>query len=62
MEAGGFDLARADTRAVRIIRNENNHAVTYTFNAREILEGRPGAPFHLQAYDTIFVPERFSWF
>jgi polysaccharide export outer membrane protein len=62
MEAGGFDLARADTRAVRIIRNENNHAVTYTFNAREILEGRSGAPFHLQAYDTIFVPERFSWF
>lgn len=62
MEAGGFDLTRADTRSVRIIRNQDGHAVTYTFDARAVLEGRAGAPFHLQAYDTIFVPERFSWF
>ena len=62
MEAGGFDLTRADTRAVRIIRNQDGRAVTYTFDARAVLEGRAGTAFHLQAYDTIFVPERFSWF
>jgi polysaccharide biosynthesis/export protein len=62
MEAGGFDLTRADTRAVRIIRSQEGRAVTYTFDARAVLEGRAGPAFHLQAYDTIFVPERFSWF
>ncbi|MEY4090090.1 MAG: hypothetical protein RJB55_2361, partial [Verrucomicrobiota bacterium] len=62
MEAGGFDLTRADTRSVRIIRQEEGRAVTYTFNAKAILDGRAGTPFHLQPYDTIFVPERFTWF
>ena len=62
MEAGGFDLSRADTRAVRVIRHEQGRAVTYTFDARSVLEGRAATAFHLQAYDTIFVPERFTWF
>jgi polysaccharide export outer membrane protein len=62
MEAGGFDLTRADTRSVRIIRQEEGRAVTYTFNAKAILDGRAGTPFHVQPYDTIFVPERFTWF
>lgn len=62
MEAGGFDLTRADTRAVRIIRQEEGRVVSYTFDARAVLDGRSAEPVHLQAYDTIFVPERFSWF
>lgn len=62
MEAGGFDLARADTRAVRIIRQSEGRAVTFTFDARAVLEGRAGEPFPLQPFDTIFVPERFTWF
>ena len=62
MEAGGFDLARADTRAVRVIRHEQGRAMTYTFDARSVLEGRATTAFHLQPYDTIFVPERFTWF
>ena len=62
MEAGGFDLARADTRAVRIIRQNEGRAITFTFDARAVLEGRAGEPFPLQPFDTIFVPERFTWF
>jgi polysaccharide export outer membrane protein len=62
MEAGGFDLTRADTRSVRIIRQEEGRALTYTFDAKAVLDGRAGAPFHLQPFDTIFVPERFTWF
>ena len=45
-----------------MIRHEQGRAMTYTFDARSVLEGRATTAFHLQPYDTIFVPERFTWF
>lgn len=62
MEAGGFDNAKADTKAVTVIRKEGGHTKNYTLNLKAVLEGKPSEPFYLEAYDVVFVPERFSWF
>jgi len=62
MEAGGFDDTKADTKAVTIIRQENGQTKHYRLNLKAILQGKPADPFFLQAYDVVYVPERFSWF
>ena len=62
MEAGGFDDTKADSKAVTIIRSENGQTKHYTVNLKAVLQGKPADPFYLQAYDVVYVPERFSWF
>lgn len=63
MEAGGFDNAKADTKAVTVIRTETSGETrNYTLNLKAVLEGKKSEPFYLQAYDIVYVPERFSWF
>lgn len=62
MEAGGFDYAKADLKAVTIIRNENGRAQRYTVNLKQALKGDQIQPFKLKPYDIVYVPERFSWF
>jgi polysaccharide export outer membrane protein len=62
MEAGGFDLAKAETKAVTVIRQENGLTKNFTLNLKAVLDGKDSQPFYLQAYDVIFVPEKFSWF
>ena len=62
MEAGGFDDAKADSKAVTVIRNESGQIKHYTVNLKAVLQGKPVEPFYLQAYDVVYVPERFSWF
>jgi polysaccharide export outer membrane protein len=62
MEAGGFDATKADTKAVTVIRNEGGITKNFTLNLKAVLEGRKNQPFYLQAYDIVYVPERFSWF
>jgi polysaccharide export outer membrane protein len=62
MEAGGFDVAKADSKAVTIIRQENGQTKNFTVNLKAVLEGRDTQPFYLKAYDVIYVPEKFSWF
>ena len=62
MEAGGFDGAKADTKAVTIIRSDKGETKRYTVNLKALLDGKSAEPFYLQAYDVVYVPERFSWF
>ncbi len=62
MEVGGFDLAKADTKAVTVIRNESGTTKKFTLDLQAVLDGRENRPFYLQAYDVIYVPEKFSWF
>lgn len=62
MNAGGFDTSRANMQAVTIIREENGQTRNYTVNLQLILEGKSTSPFYLKRADTVFVPERFSWF
>jgi polysaccharide export outer membrane protein len=62
MEAGGFDNAKADMRAVVVIRREEGQTKNYTLNLKLVLEGKLSEPFYLKPFDIVYVPERFSWF
>jgi polysaccharide export outer membrane protein len=62
MEAGGFDEAKANKKAVRVIRQEGDQVKNYFINMKKVLEGVESEPFYLQAYDHVYVPEKISWF
>jgi polysaccharide export outer membrane protein len=62
MEAGGFDNARADLKAVVVIRQEGGQTKKYSVNLRLVLEGKQSEPFYLKPFDIIYVPVKFSWF
>jgi polysaccharide export outer membrane protein len=62
MEAGGLDHARAKPKDVRVIRQEDGQVKTYPLNMKAVLDGLPTEPFYLKPYDTVFVPEKISWF
>lgn len=62
MEAGGFDLGKANPAAVTVIRYEDGQVKNYTLNLKLALEGQQIDPFFLRASDIIYVPERFAWF
>lgn len=59
----GIDHTKANLKAVRIIRDhQNGKRDIYHLNLRQELKGEPTAPFVLETFDIIYVPERFSWF
>jgi polysaccharide export outer membrane protein len=62
MEAGGFESAKADMKAVVVIRNEGGRTKNYTLNLQLVLEGQQSEQFYLKPSDIVYVPERFSWF
>jgi polysaccharide export outer membrane protein len=62
MEAGGFDETRANKKAVRVFREENGQLKSTTLNLKDVLEGRNTELFYLKPYDTIYVPDKMSWF
>jgi len=62
MEAGGFDHAKANMKAVVVIRHENNRTERFKLNLKQVLDGQRTEQFDLQPSDIIYVPERFSWF
>jgi polysaccharide export outer membrane protein len=62
MEAGGFDETRANKKEVRVIRQEGEQVKTYYVNMKDVLNGVQSAPFYLKAHDTVYVPEKISWF
>jgi hypothetical protein len=49
---------------VKIIRTDDAGHNTYkVFNLKEIIDGKAETePFTLKPYDTIYVPEKFTWF
>ena len=62
MEAGGFDNARANTKIVRVIRQEGGQMKTFVLNMKNVLEGKGNEPFYLRTHDIIVVPEKITWF
>jgi len=63
MEAGGFDHAKANLKAVSVIRRAANGQLEYhTLNLKRAIQGRQIEPFLLKPSDIVYVPERFSWF
>lgn len=62
MEAGGFDGAKADMQAVRVVRIQDGATKNYVVNLKLALEGGQSEPFYLKRSDIVYVPEKFSWF
>jgi len=63
MEAGGPDYARANLKAVVVIRQKDDGKTqNHTLDLKLILEGKQDTPFFLKPSDIVFVPERFAWF
>lgn len=62
MEAGGFDSTRANAKEVRVVRQEEGQTKTYTLNLKTILDGGQVESFYLKSYDSVYVPEKISWF
>ena len=62
MEAGGFDVSKANLQAVRIVRVQDGSTRSYIVNLKAALEGGASEPFYLKRSDIVIVPEKFSWF
>jgi polysaccharide export outer membrane protein len=63
MEAGGFDIAKANLKKVTVLREFEGQTMSYTIDMRKYLEGDKGAkPFYLKPADKIHVPQKFNWF
>ena len=62
MEAGGFDYAKANLKAITVIRHQDGEVKNFTLNLKLPLRGRPSTPFYLKPSDIVYVPEKFSWF
>lgn len=62
MEAGGFDMEKANMKGVVVIRNEGGVFKRYELNLKAVLDGKSTQPFKLKAFDTVHVPEKFKWF
>lgn len=62
MEAGGFDMAKANMSAVVVIRQNGQRTENFTLNLKQVLEGKQSTPFFLRRSDVVHVPEKFNWF
>ena len=62
MESGGPDFTRANLKAVRIIRTQDNKTKNFKINLKGIVNNTPIDVFYLQPDDIIFVPEKITWF
>jgi polysaccharide export outer membrane protein len=63
MEAGGPDYAKANLKAVVVIRQEaDGKTHNYTVDLKSVMEGKQVEPFFLKPSDIVYVPERFAWF
>jgi polysaccharide export outer membrane protein len=62
MEAGGFDKARANLKAVVVVRQEEGQTKSYTLNLDQVFTGGQSVPFYLKPFDTVYVPTKFNWF
>jgi polysaccharide export outer membrane protein len=58
MEAGGFNPKSANVKKVTIIRKQGAKYSRQVINLKPVLRGKDVAPFELQPFDIIFVPER----
>jgi polysaccharide export outer membrane protein len=62
MEAGGFDNAKANTKRVVVIRNEEGKTKNYQLDLQKVIDGKSNEPFILKPSDIVVVPEKTSWF
>jgi len=58
MEAGGFDLNRANMKGVVVVREEEGRLKHYVLNLKLVFDGKSKQLFYVRPSDIIFVPER----
>ena len=58
MEAGGFDLSRANMKGVVVVREEEGQLKHYVLNLKLVFDGKSKQLFYVRPSDIIFVPER----
>ena len=59
----GIDHEKANLKKVVVVReNENGKTERFTLNLDDVLKGKQTQPFTLKQLDTIYVPEKFTWF
>jgi protein involved in polysaccharide export with SLBB domain len=56
MQAGGFNLEKAEVRNVVVVRNLEGRMVGQSLDFKEALAGREAQPFYLQPRDIVYVP------
>lgn len=64
MEAGGFDMTKANLKSVVVIRTDNGVTQNFTVDTKALLKGNQNQTkaFYLRSQDIVFVPERFTLF
>jgi polysaccharide biosynthesis/export protein len=62
MESGGFDYARANLKAVTVLRQHEGQTLSYKLDFKNTLKGGTTRQFYLKPSDIVYVPEKFSWF
>ena len=62
MEAGGFDMSKANLEDVTIIHQTQTGTTKKVINLKKVMEGSSVKPVYLQPSDIVFVPEKFVWF
>lgn len=58
MDAGGFNLARANMRGVVVIRQDGGQVRHFILDLKPVLQGKSNQLFYVRPSDIIFVPER----
>lgn len=58
MEAGGFDLSRANMKGVVVVREEEDRLKHYVLNLKLVFDGKSTEVFYVRPSDIIFVPEK----
>ena len=63
MESGGFDHAKANLKAVTVLRQFEGKTMRYELNLKDALKkGGSFQPFYLKPSDIVYVPAKFNWF
>jgi polysaccharide export outer membrane protein len=58
MEAGGFDLTRANMKGVVVVREEEGRLKHHVLNLKLVFDGKSKQVFYVRPSDIIFVPEK----
>ncbi len=59
----GIDHNKASLKKVTVVRDlPNGQRLIFKLNLDKELKGEPTEPFDLKPFDTIFVPEKFTWY
>ncbi len=62
VEAGGFDMKRANLQKIQIVRQEKGVQRTFILDLDWDLSAPKSRPFHLRPSDIVVVPEKFIFF